>query len=81
MPRTSVPIVCTLAALSIAAAPMAGAQTVAITGATVIDGTGRPPIPDAVVVMRDGRITALGAAREVTVPNDAAVISRMKVAQ
>jgi imidazolonepropionase-like amidohydrolase len=32
-----------------------------LTGATVVDGTGRPPIPDAVVVVRNGRIACVGA--------------------
>jgi imidazolonepropionase-like amidohydrolase len=49
----------------------AGAQTVALTGGTVIDGTGRTPIADGVVVLRDGRIAAVGSARDVTVPNGA----------
>lgn len=33
----------------------------ALTGATVIDGTGAPPRHDATVVMRDGRIACVGA--------------------
>src|SRR3954467_3057922 len=49
----------------------ARAQPVALTGATVIDGTGRPPIADAVVVITDGRITAGGPRRTVSVPRGA----------
>ena len=60
-----------LATLCLAAATAAGAQTVAITGATAIDGTGRAPIPDAVVLIHDGRITALGSARDVSIPENA----------
>jgi imidazolonepropionase-like amidohydrolase len=52
------------------AAPCA-AQVVAITGATVIDGTGSPPLPDAVVVLRNGRIESLGPARTVRIPAEA----------
>jgi imidazolonepropionase-like amidohydrolase len=44
------------------------AQTTAVTGGTLIDGTGRAPIADAVVVMQNGKITAIGAAKDVTVP-------------
>jgi imidazolonepropionase-like amidohydrolase len=44
------------------------AQTLAITGGTVIDGSGRPPVADATVLIRDGRITAVGPAREVAIP-------------
>lgn len=49
----------------------AGAETLAFTGATVIDGTGRAPIRDGVVVVRDGRIDAVGARGAVPVPPDA----------
>ena len=34
--------------------------TYAMVGATIVDGTGRPPIPDGVVVVRDGRIADVG---------------------
>ena len=44
------------------------AQSLAITGATVIDGTGRAPVTDAVVVVENGRITAVGPAASTTVP-------------
>ena len=44
------------------------AQSLAITGATIIDGTGRAPLRDGVVVVTDGRIAAVGTARDVRVP-------------
>lgn len=59
--RVATVLLCTVAVAT-------SAQTVAITGATAIDGTGRAPIPDAVVVIRDGRIVAIGPARDVTIP-------------
>jgi imidazolonepropionase-like amidohydrolase len=40
----------------------------ALVGGTVIDATGRAPIPDAAVVVRDGRIVDVGPARAVTIP-------------
>jgi imidazolonepropionase-like amidohydrolase len=40
----------------------------AITGARVIDGTGAAPIENAVIVVRDGRIEAVGAAASTQVP-------------
>jgi imidazolonepropionase-like amidohydrolase len=43
----------------------------AFTGARVIDGTGRPPLEGATIVMRGGQIEAVGAAGSVTVPPDA----------
>ena len=56
-----------LARMSKAAAPQrAGAY--AIVGATVIDGTDKPPLSDGVIIVRDGRISAVGAASAVPVP-------------
>jgi len=46
----------------------ARAQTLAITGATVIDGTGKAAVSDATVLIKDGRIAAVGASRDVAVP-------------
>lgn len=60
--------------LTAALAPAAAAQTVAITGGTVIDGTGAAPIEDGVVVFADGRITAAGPAASTPVPAGAATI-------
>jgi imidazolonepropionase-like amidohydrolase len=40
----------------------------ALEGATVVDGTGRAPIPDAVVLVGDGRLLAVGRRSEVAVP-------------
>jgi imidazolonepropionase-like amidohydrolase len=39
-----------------------------VTGARIIDGTGRPPIAQGTILISDGRITAVGAADAVTVP-------------
>lgn len=58
-----------LCAASLAMPAMA--ETVAFTGATVIDGTGKAPIPDGVVVVTDGKITAVGPRAGTTVPSDA----------
>lgn len=55
--------------LAIALAPcIAGAQTIAITGGTVYPVSG-PAIPGGTVLMRDGRIAAVGTA--VSIPADA----------
>jgi imidazolonepropionase-like amidohydrolase len=52
---------------SVAQAPAGGA--VALTGARVIDGTGRPPIESATILINaNGRIQAVGAANAVQVP-------------
>ncbi len=54
-----------------AIAGVANAQTgtsKAFTGATLIDGTDHAPVPNATIVVRDGRIVAAGYANRVTIP-------------
>lgn len=59
-------------------APIATAQAVpavtAVVGATLIDGTGGAPLPDAVVVITGKRITAVGPRASVPVPGGARII-------
>jgi imidazolonepropionase-like amidohydrolase len=45
-----------------------------LTGATLIDGTGAAPVPDAAVVIEGGRITAAGPRQALAWPADAEVI-------
>ncbi|HET7817257.1 MAG TPA: amidohydrolase, partial [Sphingomicrobium sp.] len=52
----------------------AAAQTVAITGGMVALGDGSDPIPDGIVVIRDGRIIAAGGSTEVAVPPGAQIV-------
>ena len=52
-----------------------GGATLAFTDARVWDGTGRPPIEDGVVLVRDGRITAVGSASQVSIPSGAEVVT------
>ena len=62
-----------LAALLIAAAAPAAAQTFAVVGGTVALGDGSQPIPNGMVVVRDGRILAAGDIR-MKLPADTQVI-------
>src|ERR1044071_7508192 len=62
-----------VAALLIAAAMPAGAETIAITGGTVALGDGSEPIPNGMVVIQDGRIIAAGDVR-MKLPADTRVI-------
>jgi cytosine/adenosine deaminase-related metal-dependent hydrolase len=45
----------------------------AIVGATLVDGTGKPPVADSVVIVDKGRIVAAGPRGSVSMPSDAAV--------
>jgi imidazolonepropionase-like amidohydrolase len=58
----------------VAQTPPASGTVKAFMGATVVDGTGGPPIPDAVVIVRDQRIVAVGPAKTTAVPPGAARI-------
>jgi len=49
-------------------------QAIAIIGATLIDGRGGPPVPDAAVVVRGERIVAAGPRASVNVPTGAMVV-------
>jgi len=48
--------------------------TLAIVGATLIDGTGAAPVPDSAVVIDDGRIVAAGPRKDVKLPKMAHVV-------
>src|SRR5262245_37360402 len=52
----------------------AEAQTVALRGARVIDGTGAAPLDNATIVIRDGRIVAIGSSAATPVQSDAEVV-------
>lgn len=57
------------ATLLVAAAVQAPAQTRAFTGATLIDGTPRPAIANATIVVNNGRIVAAGPASAINIPD------------
>lgn len=46
-------------------------NAVVVRGARLIDGTGRPPVEDAVLVIEAGRIRAVGASGAVSIPKGA----------
>jgi hypothetical protein len=49
-------------------------SVLAVVGGTLIDGTGRPPIENAVIVIANGRFTAIGRNGDVVVPPNAQVV-------
>ena len=54
--------------------PGSRSATLAIVGATLIDGTGAAPVPDSAVVVENGRIKAVGPRSKVRIPKSASVI-------
>ena len=54
--------------------PLLKSGTYAVAGATIVDGTGRAPIADGVVVVRDGRIADVGPRASVAIPSDAPTV-------
>jgi imidazolonepropionase-like amidohydrolase len=46
-------------------------KPLAIVGATLIDGTGAPPVSDSAILIRGGRIVAAGPRSQVSIPPDA----------
>ena len=66
-----------VALLALAVAGCASAQSevevLVIRGVTLIDGNGGPPLTDAVVVVEDGWIVAVGRSGDVEVPQNASV--------
>jgi imidazolonepropionase-like amidohydrolase len=68
MRHVSIGFIVALAAhLTIAGQPLSTAKTKAIVGASVVTLEGSPPIGDAVIVIEDDRITAVGPATTVAV--------------
>ena len=64
----------TLAACAEGPAPPSEPASLAIAGAQLVDGTGGDPIPDSVIVIRDGRIQAAGPRDTTAVPQGAEII-------
>src|SRR5262245_14287389 len=62
--------------VSLMATVATGSQpaTLAIVGCAVIDGNGGPPLPDAVMVVRGSRISAVGPRASVRIPDGATII-------
>jgi imidazolonepropionase-like amidohydrolase len=54
--------------------PGSRAGTLAIVGATLIDGTGRAAVPNTTVVVQDGKIAAAGPSSTVKAPRNAQVV-------
>lgn len=69
--RLRLPALPVLLAATLTAHLAAADTPLALVGARMMDGTGAPPVDQAVVIVQDGRITAAGPAARVTIPKDA----------
>jgi imidazolonepropionase-like amidohydrolase len=72
MTRTSIFVLIALTGLMAFAQAPAGPGVIALTGARIIDGTGRAPVQNGTIVINNGHIQAVGAAASVTIPAGAA---------
>ncbi len=60
-----------LLVLALASCKPSGTGVIALEGATLIDGSGRAPVTDAVILVKDGHIQAVARVNEVPVPRGA----------
>ncbi len=64
-----------IAVTSAFSTPGAAPPPMALVGATLVDGTGSPPVSDAVVIMREGRIACAGTRGACPIPADAHIVN------
>src|SRR5688572_8483470 len=75
MARPRFPLLCLLGALASGAATFAAsAQAFALTNVTLVDATAPAPRPGMTVLVREGRITAVGPVAQVAIPAGAHVV-------
>jgi imidazolonepropionase-like amidohydrolase len=73
--RTGAVVACSVVSSLLAAQqPAAPAPTMLLRPARVFDGTGAAPLSGAVVLVQNGRITAVGPAASVKAPSDAVIV-------
>ena len=68
MSRLSVVVAIVAVGLAWTSGAAAKSKPLAIIGATVFDGTGADPVPNAVVVVSDGKVLRIGSAGRVRIP-------------
>src|SRR5262245_56490014 len=72
--RLSLAMLCGVVVITQVATQSAQAQTLVIQGGTLIDGTGRVPIENSVIVIEGNRFRAVGRVGEVQIPPGAQTI-------
>ncbi|MGO8789310.1 MAG: amidohydrolase family protein [Terriglobia bacterium] len=60
-----------LALLPILAGAQTNSEKVALVGARIIDGTGRPPLENATLIIAEGKVQAVGKKEAIEIPPDA----------
>ena len=76
LPTARPPILLTAAVVLMSAAcNPSGDGVVALEGATLLDGSGREPVKDALILVKNGHIQAVARVNEVAVPRGAREIS------
>ena len=78
MKRMLLPWLAVLLLVSCGDAPKGGAQKIAIAGARLEPGGGKPVIPYSIVIVENGRIKAAGEQAEVPLPKDAEIINGLE---
>lgn len=73
--RRATAVAALAAALACAGAPAAAEQALVLSGGTIVDGYGGPPLHDGVIVIEGERITAVGTLDTVAIPPGAEVVS------
>lgn len=74
MKRAVIAVLAALGLMQPVSAPARSEATVALVGATVVDGNGGTPIADAVVILRGDRIEAVGPRASVRIPRGARTV-------
>lgn len=64
-------LLCVLMLANVSVLAAQSAPVKAFTGMTLIDGSDRPPVANAVIVVQDGRVIAAGPAGSITIPAEA----------
>ncbi len=71
--RSLLPLLALAAGVSAGCTPP-GKDITALVGATLIDGTGGPPVQDALILIKGGRIQAIARVNEIAIPRGATQI-------
>ncbi len=72
--RSWIPPILTVCILAVYSIPISAQEVIAIRAGRLIDGTGAPARENMIILVRDGRIEAVGIPSAVSIPGDARVV-------